>query len=501
MDPVATSVYEVAALRAAEERALARLGLAPGALMERAGAAALAVLREGWPPARRVLVLAGPGNNGGDGLVLARLARTAGLSVTVCAPHLTAAAPSAEVPAGAEDRALPLTRERLDAADVVVDALFGIGLNRPPAAPFDAVIRAVNAAGRPVLSIDVPSGLDADTGDVRSIAVSASVTVAMLAASAGLYLGAGPDYAGRIEVATLGADATDFAGASPVLTRLGRHDVERALPRRPRRSHKGRNGHVVVIAGGPGMSGAARLAGLAALRAGAGLVTLVVHPQSVGAASLEPELIVHGSEHPDLAGLMASADVIAVGPGLGQSPWAEAQFAQALAAARPLVIDADALNLLAARTAPGDLPPAVLTPHPGEAARLLHTTTVAIEADRRGSVERIADRYGAVAVLKGAASLVAARGTVTAVCPAGNPGMAVAGLGDVLTGVIAAIAAQQPDRATGGVAMLLRAARAGVLVHALAGDRAAQGGERGLIATDVIGALRGAVNPIGPDRP
>ena len=137
MDPVATSVYEVAALRAAEERALARLGLAPGALMERAGAAALAVLRECWPLARRVLVLAGPGNNGGDGLVLARLARTSGLSVTVCAPHLTAAAPSAEVPAGAEDRALPLTRERLDAADVVVDALFGIGLNRPPAAPFD----------------------------------------------------------------------------------------------------------------------------------------------------------------------------------------------------------------------------------------------------------------------------------------------------------------------------------------------------------------------------
>lgn len=490
-------VYSVASVRAAERVVATDAGVDLYALMERAGAAALSRLRSVYPEASRLLVLCGPGNNGGDGYVLARLAAAAGLEVTLVAPVPPATPDACRAAAHST-----LTPRAWDArfiadADVVVDALFGSGLSRPLAAPWPPLIDAVNAGGRPVFALDVPTGLDADTGAVHGCAIVAAETLALLAAKPGLYLGAGPDHAGVVEVAGLGAGEGAFDGLPPVLLPLGDADLFAALPRRARSTHKGIAGRVLVIGGGPGMGGAVRLAGLAALRAGAGLVSVATHPASLPVVQAVAELICHGVDGPDgLGELLDAADVVAVGPGLGRTPWAEALLAAVLARASIVVVDADALNLLAGYPSPPRLPPAVLTPHPGEAARLLGLPAPAsVQSDRLGAVRALRDRYRATVVLKGAATLVDSGAGPVAVCTAGNPGMATAGAGDVLTGVIAAIAAQQPDLAAAPPLALMRAARAGVLAHARAGDVAAVGGERGLIAGDLLGALRSVVNP------
>jgi ADP-dependent NAD(P)H-hydrate dehydratase / NAD(P)H-hydrate epimerase len=244
---------------------------------------------------------------------------------------------------------------------------------------------------------------------------------------------------------------------------------------------------VLIVGGGVGMPGAVRLAGEACLRVGAGLVTVAVAPENVPAiAAGRPELIcLPLSDAQALDDTFARADVIAIGPGLGRTPWARSALERVLRAGKPLVVDADGLNIVAESQAParGDW---VLTPHPGEAARLLGTETGDIQRDRLAALERLVSRYGGTIVLKGAGTLVGAPGRVPALCERGNPGMATAGMGDVLTGTIAGILAQSRD------AWL--AARVGVLVHAMAGDAAARTGERGLIAGDVARELRNCVN-------
>jgi len=279
-----------------------------------------------------------------------------------------------------------------------------------------------------------------------------------------------------------------YRGVPPAARRLTAAAVARWLPRRPRAAHKGRFGHVLVVGGAPGMVGAACLAGEAAARAGAGLVSLAVHPaQAAGLAARRPELMVHPVEGPEaLAPLLERATVAAVGPGLGRDPWARALLDQVLESGLPLVADADALNLLADQ--PVRHEGWVLTPHPGEAARLLGLEgPAAVQAARFGAVEALAERYGGVAVLKGAGTLVhGPEGTW--VCDAGNPGMASGGMGDLLTGLIAGLRAQGLEA--------WQAAAAGVWVHARAGDlAAAEGGERGLLASDLLPWLRPLLNP------
>ena len=490
-------VYSVAAVRAAEQLAAANAGVELYDLMLRAGQAAFSRLRVVHPWAARLLVLCGPGNNGGDGYVLAQLAAAAGLAVTVVAPVAPATSDARRAAAAAGLTPAAFDERLLAAADVVVDALFGCGLKRALEAPWQALIGAVNASDRPVFALDVPSGLDADSGAVHGNAISATDTVTFVAAKPGLYLGEGPDLAGVVSLAELEVDDRALVAAVPELVVLGDADLLRALPRRARTAHKGSNGRVLIVAGGPGMGGAARLAGLAALRAGAGLVTIAAHPGSLAVISAVPELICHGVDEPRaLRALIAAADVVAVGPGLGRTPWAQALLGEVLAGAAALVIDADALNELATRPVPPPLPPAVLTPHPAEAARLLGLPSAAdVQAARLASVRALRDRFAATVVLKGAATLIASGAAPVAVCTAGNPGMATAGTGDVLTGVIAAIAAQQADLAAAPQVALARATGAAVLAHARAGDLAAANGERGLIASDLIGALRAVVNP------
>jgi hydroxyethylthiazole kinase-like uncharacterized protein yjeF len=337
-----------------------------------------------------------------------------------------------------------------------------------------------------VLAIDVPSGLHSDDGRVLGVAVRADLTTTFVGRKLGCYLGHGPDLTGRLEFDDLGVPAEVYDAVPRTRSLLDAGVVALALPRRPRSAHKGKHGHVLVVGGAQGMGGAARMAGEAALRVGAGLVTVAVQPQSLSSLNARPELmsLAIGSVA-DLEHALLRADVVAVGPGLGQSPWAMEVLATVLAAPKPVVLDADALNLLALNPQARD--GWVLTPHPGEAARLLESTTEAVQRDRLGAADELQSRYGGTVVLKGAGSIVETPDTGGWLCDRGNPGMATAGMGDVLTGVIAGIAAQCGD--------LSLAARAGVFVHAQAGDRAAAAGERGLIAGDVIGELRACVNP------
>jgi ADP-dependent NAD(P)H-hydrate dehydratase / NAD(P)H-hydrate epimerase len=497
MQALPALVYPTAAVRAADRYAIEVLGIPGYTLMTRAGEAALTALRSQWPLARRLLVLAGAGNNGGDGYVVARFARAAGLEVTVSAPAgLPASGDAARAAAdwrGAGGAVLPFAAPLLEHTDLVVDALLGTGLGRTVGAPLAKVIAALNANGRPLVALDVPSGLDSDTGEVRGIAVRAALTVTFVGLKPGLFLGGGPDHVGRLICDDLDVPPGAFAAAAPALRRILESDLRALLPRRARAAHKGVNGRVLVVGGGSGMPGAVRLAGEAALRAGAGLVTIATWPAHAAAlAAGRPELICLPAEAPaDIAPALAAADVVAVGPGLGRSSWAAGLLEAVWACPKPLVVDADALNALAER--PAKRAHWCLTPHPGEAARLLGLDIAAVQADRLTAARAVAARYGGIAVLKGAGTLVAAGDAAPWVCERGNPGMAAAGMGDVLTGVIAAIAAQQPD----AVAALGGAAAAGVLVHAQAGDLAARGGERGILASDVIAQLPACVNPAG----
>lgn len=525
------SLYLAEDVRALDAAAIAG-GVSGYELMGRAAAASLRELRARWPVARDLLVICGGGNNGGDGYLLARLARLAGLSPRVLAVVDPArlVGDAAKAAADCRDAGVPILahepREltvRIVRADVVVDALLGIGLVDKVRAETAVIIDAVNAARRPVLSLDIPSGLCADSGVVRGTAIAAAATVTFITRKAGLYLAAGPDHAGEVVLEPLGVDARfrERAGRRAVLRLLDRSQLAHALPPRRREVHKGELGHVLLVAGAAGMPGAARLAGQAALRAGAGRVTVLTAPESVTAIAAGcAELMVRSLPSAPVAAtsvvssLMAAADAVAIGPGLGQGDWGRNTFSLALDAVRarglPTVLDADALNLLAdaalaasatsaisatsaaTATAAATVPlPAqcVLTPHPGEAARLLGTTAAAVQADRLHALRGMRSRHAATIVLKGAGTLVSDH-PLPWLCPYGNPAMAAPGMGDVLTGVVATLLAQGLDAPL--------AARSGVLLHALAGDLAAARVEgskpdgridRGLLAGEIAALL------------
>ncbi|HTT07884.1 MAG TPA: NAD(P)H-hydrate dehydratase [Gammaproteobacteria bacterium] len=491
-DPVLPrALYRAAQVRELDHAAIEKHKIPGGALMERAGEAAFAVLCQLWPGAKRILVCSGAGQNGGDGFVVARLAQTAGLQATVA---VIGKPKSIRGDALANLECLRKTKvsmtewkpELLNDADVIVDALLGTGLDRPVSGRMAEVITAINACGKPVLAVDVPSGLNADTGQPRGAAIQAQATVTFVGMKAGLLTGSGPDYCGRINFADLGIPAAVYDAVPPAVTRISRSDGVHHLPRRARASHKGHFGHVLVIGGDHGYAGAVRMAAEAAGRIGSGLVSVATQPAHAPMISAaRPEIMAHGvADRRALGPLLKNATVIALGPGLGQSDWAQDLLGAALEQKLPLVVDADALNLIALD--PITRTDWVLTPHPGEAARLLRTDTAAVQADRYAAAQAVRERYGGVCVLKGCGTIVATPDGLH-VCDAGNPGMASGGMGDVLTGVIAGLLAQ-------GLS-ISDAARHGVCVHAEAADQAAaQGGERGMLATDLMTWLRRLVN-------
>lgn len=492
MDPLPTTIYDAEGVRALDACAIERQGIPGYTLMCRAGAALLDTIEGDFASCNRLLVVCGAGNNAGDGYVLARLAREEGYHVIVTAlvpPSSLGgdAARACEDFRAAGREVVEWDAGLLDEADLVVDAILGTGLTRDVSGRFAEVVDTINEADLPVLAVDIPSGLDADDGRIRGTAVHADATATFVGLKAGLVTGSGPELCGRLRFAGLELPAACASAAVPVLRRLSADTLAELLPPRQRASHKGLFGHLLIIGGSPGMSGAVRLAGEAALRSGAGLVTIATHPAHAAVVtSGRPELMCRGVGQPeDLEALVARATHLALGPGLGTGEWGRAMFAAALATGLPAVLDADALNLLAeAPTRNGDW---ILTPHPGEAGRLLQTGTGEVQADRMAAARDISERYGGVAVLKGAGTLIAAGDEPPAICTDGNPGMASPGMGDVLTGIVGALRAQ-------GLAPR-KAAEAGVLVHALAGDAAAREGERGLMAGDLIAGIRTWVNP------
>lgn len=477
------ALYTTAQVRALD-RAAVEHGIPGIELMERAARAALDALRRRWPRAQTLCVLCGPGNNGGDGFLLAALARTAGMQASVLATGADAAGDAALARGRfVREGGAWLPASVLPEADVYVDALFGSGLNRAPSGDAATLIAALNAQSKPVLALDVPSGLDADTGVAFEPCVRATATVCFVGWKRGLFTARGPDLCGERHLATLDIPADSQASSAPDAELL----VPRILPPRARDSHKGRNGHVLAIGGDLGAGGAVRMCGEAAARVGAGLVSIATREANVGSIlSARPELMPQGVHVPrNLEPLLARASVLAVGPGLGQEDWGKGLWQAALEAGKPTVLDADGLNLLA--QSPRALPDCVvLTPHPAEASRLLGRSTADVQSDRFGAARALAQKYRAVAVLKGAGSLIADAEGRVAVCPWGNPGMASGGMGDVLTGVIAGLLAQGLDA--------WQAACLGVGLHARAGDLAARAGERGLLATDLFPYLRALVN-------
>ena len=492
MKPLPLAVHTAAQVRALDRHAIDDLHIPSYTLMTQAGEAAAVALRSCWPSKQRIAVVCGPGNNGGDGYVLARLTQAMRVDVTVVSLSDTAqlrgdAKRAHDDFVAAGGAVQPWSDGCLANAEVIVDAIFGTGLSRTLDAAIIERINAINECGVPILSLDIPSGLDSDTGAVWGAAIVAERTLSFIGLKLGFYLGEGPNHTGIVlfDDLDLPAGAADFV--PPAALRIDEDFVAHLLPRRRRTAHKGQQGSVLVIGGGLGMAGAARMAGEAALRAGAGLVTVATWPENVASITASrPELMCRGVEGAsELAAMIERADVLAIGPGLGQSDWGRALLDITLESDKPTVIDADALNLLA--HAPCSNANWILTPHPGEAGRLLGISTADVQRDRLRSAREIAKKFDGTVVLKGAGTLVVTGDSLPYICDQGNPGMASPGMGDVLTGVIAGIAAQTAD--------LPGAARAGVLVHAMAGDMAARRGERGLLATDLFGYLPTCVNP------
>lgn len=497
MNQPPAGLYDTSAIRDMDRYAIDELGVDGYELMTRAAQASLDALRATFPDARRVVVVCGAGNNAGDGYVLARLAMDLGWSVIVAALSNPAKLRNDAGHAWRDyvargGHTQHYETSLLDECDVVVDALLGTGLTRAVEGEFADVIRSVNASGLPVVSLDVPSGLNSDTGQPQPLAIHATLTITFIAHKIGLFTGRAAAYCGRVECHTLDLPPEVAGRHTPVSRLIQDQDARSCLPRRARDAHKGLHGRVLIVGGNAGMSGAVVLTAAAALRSGAGTATIACHPQNhVVVADQLPEVMCTGVEtFEQLDTLLASADVVALGPGLGRDDWAHDMFERVIDAALPTVIDADGLRCLAARQAEVRSGTWLLTPHVGEAAALLGSTSREVADDRAVAAVEIARRFGAVTVVKGANSVVATPDGAYRICAHGNPGMATAGSGDVLTGIAAGVWAQQAAPAE----CAAEAAAAAVFVHATAGDRAAALGERGLLASDIIRELRRTVN-------
>ncbi|MCG8427431.1 MAG: NAD(P)H-hydrate dehydratase [Chromatiales bacterium] len=491
-DKLPHALYRAEQVRALDRTAIEQFGISGLTLMERAGAVAFKLLLARWPAVRDITVLCGTGNNGGDGYVVARLALEQGLSVRVlqlgdegriqgdarsCAEAYRAAGGVVHPYQGIPHK-----------TDLIIDGVLGTGLEREVAGAWGDALNAANQHPAPVLALDIPSGIHSDTGRVMGAAVKAAATITFIGLKQGLFTGDAPEYCGDVKFDALETPAAIYASQILAARRLDWSKLKEQLQPRSRIAHKGHFGHLLLIGGDYGYAGAIRLAGEAALRTGAGLVTVATRSEhAILMGATRPELMCRGVESAvALRELLAPFSAIAIGPGLGQSDWSRQMLAVALESSLPLVVDADALNLLCNNPIRQDN--WVLTPHPGEAARLLDCSTAEVQQDRFSAITAIQSQFSGVCVLKGAGTLIKGPGQrPVGLCSQGNPGMASGGMGDVLTGIIAALIAQGFD--------LESAAETGVCLHAAAADKAALRGERGMLASDLIAELRTLVNP------
>jgi len=517
-------IVSAAQMQELDRRTIAEARIPGTTLMERAGAGVVSCLEQTFGPTRgkTVTILCGKGNNGGDGFVVARLLhrRRAKVRVLIVTPvselsrdaatmyrrFVQHAGKSAVRPYTSKSQAQPLLRD----SDILVDALLGTGLSAEITGRYGEAIDGINESRRPVVAVDLPSGLHADTGAVLGRAVQATLTVTLGLPKIGLYQNQGTDLAGLVSFVDIGVPPTYIDAVPSHTTLITNSFVQGVLPMRSQSSHKGTFGHAGIIAGSVGKTGAAAMAAQAALRIGAGLVTVAV-PSSVSDV-LESKLLeamtlpmpetkartFSRTAFDRLAAFIAARTAIAIGPGLSTHP-ETVELVQALIKQldRPAVLDADALNALAGRASllTTCKTPPILTPHPGEMARLESDVTARIINENRiETATRFARERGVFVVLKGARTVVARPDGAAAICPTGNPGMATAGTGDVLTGMLVGLLAQ-------GLAPW-EAACAATYLHGLAGDLAAiMKGQAGLIAGDVIEQIPHALKAVHEARP
>ena len=484
------SIWHADDLRHAEKEAADSLGITLYELMQRAGEAAFNVARTAYPESSHWLILCGHGNNGGDGYVVARLAVAAGIHVTLLAlesdkplPEEASAAREAWLNAGGVIHATDIVWP--EEIDVIIDGLLGTGLRSAPRDPVATLIARANAHSAPVVALDIPSGLMAQTGTTPGAVIQAAHTVAFIALKPGLLTGKARDVTGTLHHNALGLESW-LAGQETHVSRVDASLLAQWLPPRRPTSHKGDHGRLVIIGGDHGTAGAIRMTGEAALRCGAGLVRVLTRIEnSAPIITARPELMVHELTPQSLEESLEWADVVVIGPGLGQQAWGKQALQKVENFRKPMLWDADALNLLAIN--PDKRHNRILTPHPGEAARLLNCSVAEIESDRLLSARRLVKRYGGVAVLKGAGTVVASDEAM-GIVDAGNAGMASGGMGDVLSGIIGALLGQKLP--------LYDAACAGCVAHGVAADKlAARYGTRGMLATDLFCTLRRVVNP------
>lgn len=500
------ALFSADAVRNIDRYVIDQQGVDGFELMQRAAHSAFRCLIRTWPACSPLLVLCGAGNNGGDGYLIAAAAARHGIAV-----KCLAVAPLAKLSGDArkawqqavadgvpvqEIHDVPAAQldELFNKAELIVDAMLGTGAAGAPREPVAGIITRCNQSRAPVFAVDVPSGLNATTGAAEGAVVSAAATVTFIGLKVGLLTGQGTAVCGRLVFESLGTEqGVSDSNQQPLATRLDWPAVMPWLPARSANAHKGHFGHVLVVAGDRGYGGAGLLAAEAASRSGAGLVSLATRPEHVTAALARcPSVMTHGLIHgSELSALAEVATVIVCGPGIGRSAWGQQMLEQVIASGKPRVLDADALNLLSSRVSvPADNH--ILTPHPGEAARLLGCSVPEVEADRIAAAGLLQDTFGGTVLLKGAGTVIAAGNGVVKLISGSNPGMATGGMGDVLSGIIGALYAQLNDPS--------KATAIGAAVHLAAADRASEKkGYTGLIPEDVINALPHVFRDVEPN--
>ena len=474
-------------------------------LMTRAAQALLDFINRQYSDIEHMTIVCGAGNNAGDGYVLARLAR-----LQETEPRLKIQLLSIIDPNTLTGDALLAYKDWLDcggtvdsmadghfsATDLIVDALIGTGLDRALEGKWYDAVKTINKSLKPILAVDIPSGLDANTGATYGIAIKATHTITFIAQKMGMFTAQARHHCGTIQFASLGVPDSLYQQVEPGATLLEWANLSNHLPSRSPVSHKGDHGHLLIIGGDYGMAGACRIAGEAALRSGAGLVTIATRKDNVNAiTSGRPELMVHGIDTSDeLDPLLQRASTLAIGPGLGTRQWGMALFDKVIKHLKHqedqqlhCVIDADGLNIMAKHNISIQDSNIIYTPHFGEACRMLkHPNECPSEkTDRFNMIRELKKRYYGTIVLKGAGTLINTEDTI-AICPYGNEGMASAGMGDCLTGIIGALLAQKMP--------IAEAARLGVCLHAKAGDLAAADGKIGMVVSDLLPKIRQLIN-------
>ena len=488
-------IYEPLTVAQVDYRAIHEFGIAGIDLMERAAAYAFKCSQEYFPNIDSIQIFCGSGNNAGDAYLYACYAIDHGMKTSVIylanPETLKGDAYLAYQKYKLKDGKLTQWNENIDInCDLIVDGIFGIGINRSVEGIFMEAIELINQNSTPVLSLDIPSGLSGENGKIMGSSVRADLTTTFVGKKIGLYINDGPEVNKRIKYSNLDIPEACFEMAQPILELTNESHVGQILQQRKKDSHKGNFGHVLVVGGNHGMGGAVRITAEAALRTGAGLVSVITTAQNAETIlKIRPEIMTHALEndHKNLTNIIDSVDVVAIGPGLGQDQWAIDLYSAVLESNKPLILDADALNLLAKN--PQQREDWVLTPHPGEAARLLACSNSEIQSNRLENLKNLYEGFGGVVLLKGQNTLVGCKSKIPYMISAGNPGMSTAGMGDLLTGIILGLYGQFRDQ---DLHLLTSVA---ALIHSTAGDRAAKSGERGIIATDLFVELKELLNP------